>query len=298
MKKTLLPFSSLLLILVLTACSQPQKPTNTPVIHQNALSFVQVDEKVSELTSQYGAEQVLVILDIDNTLLTSHIDLGGDVWYQWQTEQLPIKPTADQKVKCLFQDAIGLLYELGPMDLTEHNVPALITQWQQQNSTVFALTSRSPDYRAATQRELTVHQIDFSGHDLTGPDGKTLVLDGSLGRPYSYIDGIMMTTGMNKGDMLQHMLGITGQDYSAVVFVDDSEKNIINMANAFPSSHLDMHLFHYTRIEHQRIASQGQVLTQAEADQMATQWLQINEVLNDIYPERKQRQATGCVAGD
>ena len=108
----------------------------------------------------------------------------------------------------------------------------------------------------------------------------------------------MMTTGMNKGDMLQHILKVSGQSFQAVVFVDDSEKNITNMAAAYPDTNMDMHLFHYTRIEQQRIDRQGQVLTQAEADLMGDQWAQINALLNSIFPERKERQASGCVAGN
>ena len=288
----------LIAFLGLAACSQPQKPELQPTIHPHTNSFAAVAAKISELQEQHGADQVLVVLDIDNTLLTSHIDLGGDVWYQWQTDKLTIKPTTEQKIKCLFQDAIGLLYELGPMDLTESSVPGLISQWQLQNSTVFALTSRSPAYRAATERELAVHDINFSSHGIHGQNGKELVLSGTLARPYSYINGIMMTTGMNKGDMLQHILKVSGQSFQAVVFVDDSEKNITNMAAAYPDTNMDMHLFHYTRIEQQRIDRQGQVLTQAEADLMGDQWAQINALLNSIFPERKERQASGCVAGN
>jgi len=282
----------------LTACSQPQKPGLEPTVHSHTNDFSSVSAKVSDLQQQYGADQVLVVLDIDNTLLTSHIDLGGDVWYQWQTDKLPVKPTAEQKIKCLFQDAIGLLYELGPMDLTEASVPGLISQWQQQSSTVFALTSRSPAYRAATERELSIHDINFVNHGIHGQNGQQLVLSGTLARPYSYINGIMMTTGMNKGNMLQHILEVSGQSFQAVVFVDDSEKNITNMAAAYPNTSMDMHLFHYTRIEQQRIDRQGQVLTQAEADTMGDQWTQINELLNHIFPERLERQSTGCVAGN
>lgn len=296
MKQTFKPFILLIAFFGLAACSQTQKPGLQPTIHPHTNEFSAVSAKVAELQKLYGADQVLVVLDIDNTLLTSHIDLGGDVWYQWQTDKLTIKPTADQKITCLFQDAIGLLYELGPMDLTEPSVPGLISQWQLQSSTVFALTSRSPAYRAATERELAVHDINFSSHGIHRQGGQKLILSGTLARPYSYINGIMMTTGMNKGQMLQHILEVSGQSYQAVVFVDDSEKNITNMAAAYPTTAMDIHLFHYTRIEQQRIDRQGQVLTQAEADQMAEQWAQITDLLNRIFPERKERLSTGCVA--
>ncbi|MCV6038257.1 DUF2608 domain-containing protein, partial [Escherichia coli] len=31
-----------------------------------------------------------MVFDIDNTLLTSGTRIGGDIWYQWQTDKLPL----------------------------------------------------------------------------------------------------------------------------------------------------------------------------------------------------------------
>lgn len=293
--------SLVILLLSLAACAQSpktKKPNQTPTIHAHIQSFDQVEENIKSLVSVHGENGVLVVLDIDNTLLTSDVDLGGDVWYQWQRGKLEVKPTPEQKVSCLFEDAIGLLYELGPMDLTEASVPDLVSQWQQQGLTVFALTSRSPKYRSATERELAAHDLDFTVSALTDGLGELPVYDGDLERPYSYINGVMMTTGMDKGQMLQFILNKTGKHYPAIVFVDDSEKNITNINQAYLDSNTEMHLFHYTRIEDQRIKAQGTVLTQTQADQMAQAWDDINALLNRVFPERAARQDVGCVAGE
>ncbi len=289
------------LVSALAACVHSPEavgPSQQPTIHEHATTFQSVSEKVAELVKAHGHDQVLVVLDIDNTLLTSDVDLGGDVWYQWQRGKLDVKPTPEQKVACLFQDAIGLLYELGPMDLTESTVPAQVSQWQEQGLTVFALTSRSPKYRSATERELSVHGLDFTVSALTDKQGELPVYDGALDRPYSYINGVMMTTGMDKGKMLQFILNKTGKHYPAIVFVDDSEKNITHINQAYLDSNTEMHLFHYTRIENERIKNQGTVLTQAQADQMATEWQDINALLDRVFPERAARQEAGCVAGE
>jgi len=75
-----------------------------------------VDRTIDEKVQQFGAGSVLVVLDIDNTILTGDSDLGSDIWYQWQTDKLDIKPRPDQKLDkdCLFNEAINLLYELAP----------------------------------------------------------------------------------------------------------------------------------------------------------------------------------------
>ena len=285
----------LIICLGLQGCAMQHKHEMSPTVHQQTLSFSTVNEAVENLSESYGTDEILIILDIDNTLLTSNIDLGGDIWYQWQTDQLTIKPTPEQKVSCLFTDAIGLLYELGPMDLIEQQVPQYIRSWQSAGHEVFALTSRAPDNRSATTRELAVHSIDFTRSPLTSRNNDMPVMSGQLSSPYSYIDGIMMTTGMNKGEMLQFLLNQTHRQFKAVVFVDDSESNIINMKNAYSATTMNMQLFHYTRVEHERQHKYGTILTQQQADQMAGLWSELNTTLNGIYPERASRQQTGCV---
>ena len=114
------------LVLAATGCSSTPSNVDSEVTVAEADTFDEIAPVVANLNSLYGAENVLIVADIDNTLLTSATDLGGDIWYQWQRGKLAVKPTEQQKVSCLFEDAISLLYELGPMNLTEQQVPALL----------------------------------------------------------------------------------------------------------------------------------------------------------------------------
>ena len=42
-----------------------------------------------------------------------------------------------------------------------------------------------------------------------------------------------MTTGMDKGEMLEHILKTTKRSFKSIVFVDDSEKNILAVKNNY-----------------------------------------------------------------
>jgi hypothetical protein len=249
--------------------------------------FEEVNELVLQKVKQYGESEVIVVLDIDNTILTSEIDLGGDIWYQWQREKLDVKPDSNQIVDCLFEDAIGLLYELGTMKLTEEQVSDYIKNWQNSSITVFALTSRDPRYRTPTERELTKQKIDFSVTGLR-PEGKDLpILRYNLDRELSYMKGIMMTTGMDKGKMLEHILEKTKRSFKSIVFVDDSEKNVLAVKNNYEKfSEIDVTILHYTKIEDDRENEFGTVLTRDQADKMAREWDAINSVLKVICPGR------------
>jgi hypothetical protein len=260
------------------------------------IDFKDVESTVIQKIKQYGDSNLLVVLDIDNTILTSTVDLGGDIWYQWQNGELNIKPSEDQKVKCLYNDAIGLLYELGTMELTDVQIPEYIQEWQQQGATVFALTSRDPRTRTATERELIKNGIDFSKTALR-PLGKDIpVYRYNLKREMSYMKGIMMTSGMNKGVMLNHLLDTTGRSFKAIVFVDDSKKNIEAVKNQFMNdNNIDLTLIRYDKIiEERKRVNGGVVLTQEQTEKMSADWKELNFTLNKIFPGRNKNG--GCVS--
>lgn len=274
-----------LFLIAFTGCTTTPMNDNVGVKVSETESFNEIAEVITALNNKYGANNVLIVSDIDNTLLTSVSDLGGDIWYLWQDGRLNVKPTPEQKVSCLYQDDIGMLYELAPMTLTEPQVSELLSQWQNAGNTVMLLTSRAPKYRSPTERELARHGIDVT-NSLSPKNEPNPVYREMLKRELSYSKGIMMTTGMNKGDMLHWILDKTGQQFAAIVFIDDSHKNIVNMQNAWQNNNVDMHIFYYTHIEADRIEEFGAVLTQDQADKMAADYEKLQTVLQEIFPAR------------
>lgn len=257
----------------------------TEIIQTN--DYTDITAKVAAELEQHAVADTLIVLDIDNTVLTSSVDLGGDIWYQWQRGKLAVKPTDEQKVDCLFEDAIGLLYELNPQVLVEVSVPETIQRWQSDGYTMMALTSRSPKYRAATERELLSKGIDFNVTALAPEGEPTPEYREVPKRELSYSRGVMMTTGMDKGDMLKLILARTERSFDKIVFVDDSQKNIDNVNAAYQDDEsVDVTLIHYTRVEHLREQEFGAVLTQAQADKMAGDWDTLTETLQTVFPAR------------
>ena len=60
--------------------------------------YTVVDRIISQKMKVYGVSKILVVLDIDNTVLTTDTDLGGDIWYSWQRGKYDVKPKEEQKV--------------------------------------------------------------------------------------------------------------------------------------------------------------------------------------------------------
>lgn len=284
-------------------------------------NFADVKTLIADKQQEYGIDQVLLVFDIDNTLLTGVEDLGSDVWYQWQTGVYPkIAPKGDDKLEgqCLL-NAIGLLYELSPMRPTEPQVPDLIQDWAARGFTVMALTSRGPAYRAATERELRLATatdgqtlLDTLSTHALAPIGEsapvyrfTATSKGksrqapnakATQREVSYMNGVMMTSGMHKGSMLEVILQKTNRHFNAIIFVDDTHKNVVRLQESFEKrDNIDLSVVYYQHIEEQRkhdnekATGQAVVLTSQQADAMAAQWKTLNRTLHELYPTRAER---------
>lgn len=290
-------FAVISLLIFMAGCVSTSPLSNRPITKHEVTSYDSIVADVDRLNATYGASNVLIVLDIDNTILTSSVDLGGDIWYQWQRGKLDIKPEENQKVQCLFEDSIGLLYELLPMDLTEENVPQIISQWQTSGNTLFALTSRAPKYRPATERELYNKGIDLELAALA-PEGQPAPVYREMAeRELSYMKGVMMTSGMNKGEMLDYILDKTDRSFDAIVFVDDSHHNIVNVYEKYKTrNHIDRNIYHYVHVEHQREQEFGTLLTEQQANAMAKDWEELNITLNKLFPDRAKSE--GCLSAE
>ncbi len=279
---------------MLTACNATTHTIKPTVLIKESARFADVVATASLMNNKYQAKNVLIVLDIDNTLLTSTTDIGGDIWYQWQRGKLDLKPTEEQKVACLFEDSIGLLYELGPMTLTESSLPDIITNWQKNGNTLMALTSRAPKHRSATERELASNNINMALSALAPIGQQAPVYRETTTRELSYMKGVMMTSGMNKGEMLKYILEKTKRSFDAIIFVDDSQANIDAIYAEYKTENkVEMTIFHYTKVEEDRIHQQGVLLTNAQVSKMENDWEKLNLTLNEVFPTR-QRQ--GCLS--
>ena len=225
----------------------------------NNLSPVSQIVKVQDLSAAINqakalpVSSTLVVFDIDDTLLTATEFFGSDKWYDWQRGRAlspdgqPLVTDDADKVSCLF-DTLGITYEIATNRATQDNMAELVNQL---DNDLLLLTARSGNYRAATMRELTRNGIDFSEQALTPKDvgyhydftndGRTATM--------SYVDGVFMVQGMDKGILLLDLLARVGQTYDAVVFVDDKTHNIENMARALKNANIDYYGFHYTKID-------------------------------------------------
>ena len=270
--------SPLLLVVLLSACAgQAVRPSATPE------SEVRASHDLADIAPALAdsTKRTLLVLDIDDTLLTSDGFFGSDKWYEWQ-KTLPASDPG--KVPCLF-DVISLNYETGGQRATQPDGPALVNAVQVDK---LLLTSRNPLYRGGTLRTLRdagyalpaplAGQADGSSWDFRkAPDAAPVRI--------TYDQGVFMTTGQDKGLALLALLQRLHTRYDRVVLVDDGKKNIDNMQNALRKAGVDYLGLHYLRVD--------KSIAAADAQAGRAGWQAWQRLLGEVYPQRLQALQQG-----
>jgi hypothetical protein len=131
--------------------------------------FASVEQAALDLGAKYGTGRVLLVFDMDNTLLSMDQDFGSDEWYNWQRALAADDPA---KIKSL-TEIQGILFDLSAMHPPEPGVqPRVVAALQDRGFAAIVLTGRSPLYRSATERELGRNGFDFA-KTAVGPPGST-----------------------------------------------------------------------------------------------------------------------------
>lgn len=270
-----------LLALGLAACSATPVRSDAP-----AASEVRTTRDLAVIAPALAesSKRTLLVLDIDDTLLTSVGFFGSDSWYEWQQG---LKADDPGKVPCLF-DVISLNYEAGSQQATQADGPALVNALQVDR---LLLTSRNPLYRGGTLR--TLQDAGYTLPKQLGNADASLSWDfrkapGARMSRVVYDQGVFMTTGQDKGLVLLNLLRRLGLRYDRVVLVDDGEKNIRNMQNALRDAGIDYLGLHYTRVD--------KSVDAADAANGRAGWQAWRQLLAGTYPERLRAMDAGKCA--
>lgn len=297
---------SIAVLLFLSACS------STPVADNKSLkpSGSEIDDlavaasTAHHLAKTHGAASVLVVFDIDNTLLAATETLGSDQWFDWQDKKAPAGEKITDDFGCLLR-AQGILYHLGSMRGTQNDVATVISGLQVDGFPAMALTSRGVEFRLQTHREFRRNGVSFtkrrsavSAEDVgvyKPYDAKNVVgftsqeitkfeLDDKRGkpRPVRYEEGVYFTAGQHKGAMLRLLLTKLGatNKIKAIVFVDDKNDHVVGMKEAYANRGVDVYAYRFTA-EDQSVADfindvGGQRLAAKSA------WCKVSATLKDL----------------
>jgi hypothetical protein len=246
-----------------------------------------VTRTAHDLAARHGGpEKVLLVFDLDNTLLKSSTSLGSDQWFSWQAGLIEAASREGAGPYLAARDFPGLLraqtvlFALGSMVPPDARGPAVVRNLQAEGFPAMVCTSRGPDTRDATLRELRRNGYDFTR--TAPPGGGDLRIDpGPAGAPVSYAEGIFWTSGQNKGTMLRALWKGLGLEFKAVVLLDDSARNTDRVYGELDAQGCDVWVIRYARED--SVVSDFVANKDGLQDIVKAQWDKLRAVLREIW---------------
>jgi len=266
-------------LFMLAACASVP-PAQTLLSETDDLATV--TDSALQLADRHGRDRVLVVFDIDNTLLAMEQDLGSDQWYYWQKDLQKADPCSGDLVSNRFS-VQGAVYFASAMRPTQPDAAQQVRRLQDAGVSVIALTSRGPDYRLQTFRELRRNDISFWPGALPPKRGYpgSFIPEGGT-RAALYEEGVFLTAGQHKGDMLRALLDKTGADSPAViVMADDKVENLQAVMETFEGSGSAIHAWRYSR-EDTNVAALNTQEAAAQWDAVRPALIKIEQVFGPV----------------
>lgn len=265
---------TLFLPCLLTACvtSPAPIPQNLKVETDD---LTMVADWAIQMADDHGKENILVVFDIDNTLLAMEQGLGSDQWYYWQKDLGKAEPCSPQLVSNRFA-VQGAVFYASAMRVTQPDAAKQVRRIQDDGIATIAVTSRGTDYRLQTFRELRRNDISFWPTAIPPKRGWGGSFEPEGGsRPALYEDGVFLTTGQHKGLMLKALLDKSGSEWPAIiVMADDKPENLAAVMETFTGTGTWVHAWRYTAEDGNVAAFDGQ--------EAATQWEMLEPALQTI----------------
>jgi hypothetical protein len=264
---------------------------------------------------EFGPQAVLLVVDIDNTVLAMDDPLGSEQWFDWQVFLWKNQPQSPDLVANSFPGILevqGRLYERGAMHPPQTDLPAIVRRIQDAGVAAVVLTSRGEDFRGPTERELTRNGFDFSRTALATRDQKktlympydpaapaaagisarevsTLKLDKP--QQVSYRNGIMMTSGQHKGIMLVTLLHRAAEPVKAVIFVDNRADHVAGVVDQMQEEGVEATGLVYTREDNEIKA-----FAYGPKDEYTAAWRELSGSLASA--ERSAARASGAAISE
>jgi hypothetical protein len=200
----------------------PKKADEGPPPPQNMNNSTDELQMVTEMSldqaRKYGAERVLVVLEIDNTLLAS-----------------------DQDSDCPSDE----------MKLIQDDSLKQVKRIQDAGMRVIVMTTRGPECQQRTTAQLRSYGFEFQSSAWPPRDGFPDPFQaGDATRPVLYQDGVFYTAGQNKGKMLQVLLEKSSEPNPVIFLVVDQRKDkLMEVMKVFSWTGTKVQSWQYTRAD-------------------------------------------------
>jgi len=186
----------------------------------------------------YTPARILVIFDIDNTLLEPSTSLGSDQWFSSMME----KNGSSKDHHAALQTTLPLYLHINhhiELVPTESDLVDCVNEIRALCDHAICLTARSSAQCEKTLHELHRHNLKFHIPDFER-------IDFNLPHMSIYKDGVFFCNGSsNKVHILREFLNATNYNPEIIIVIDDKEKNLHLIANMITEPGIKLLLLRY-----------------------------------------------------
>jgi len=238
------------LIFFTFSCATLTHASSEMRVYQHFDEIMQTAEKLQQKAKN---NHILMVYDIDNTLLTGAHPLATSEWFDWQAglikENNGSKYRVANNILSLVDIQVDIFNWAGLQPVEPNNIKSVM-HLKNLGYPSIVLTARSDDMFPATLREFARNGLWFADDDQLIKNQRFYINNNQAAAPIVLQGSIIMASGQNKGLALQQLLSSAKYESKYIIFVDDVEKNVKDMAKIFEKDpHYHVIAVHYTYSE-------------------------------------------------
>ena len=195
----------------------------------------------------------LVVFDLDNTVYEMQTPKGSEQWFNsliqdfQKTNALSFEQALEKALKSYTHSQID-----ASVRLVEKKTNTIIKRLQTQGYQVLAVTSRGNEVSDVTLKQLKSLGVSFSASAPQGHTPLAFNTKASIGTSsfIIYREGVLFTSGGNKGKLLFELLEKVKTSPAHLVFIDDKEKHLKNVSAACKEKNIQLTALRYSACDH------------------------------------------------
>jgi hypothetical protein len=165
---------------------------------------------------KYLQDDTTIIFDLDNTIMEPVQTLGSDQWFSYRMNEYRKQGYSDQEALQKTMAEYVAIQNITRMKLVEPVSFQLIAELQKRGIPIIGLTTRSLILAPVTIRQLNSIGVDLSK---TAPSQGEMLFEKESNIQFQ--QGILFTSGTDKGSAFLRMLEKSGYQPKKILFVDD-----------------------------------------------------------------------------
>lgn len=188
--------------------------------------------KMKELLSHVG-EETWVLIDVDNTLIESSIQLGSAQWRNYIRKKAENAGYSKEEAELVLDEFWLFVQPFVPVNLVDSEAKSVVDTLKKDGVFVVALTARDPIEAFHTAKQLASVKLDLSNTFLSPR------LSLPLTAPALYQNGVVYCGENTKSSVLKALFKASGKTPRKIVFVDDKMDQINDLKSAFEHSKIE-----------------------------------------------------------